>query len=87
MDNAPNPVATQTQLSYQLERPQEVSLRIHNHLGQLVKTVVVAQEQAAGNYTYPLDVSTLPNGLYIYSITIGQAGRSGTFSKTMIVAK
>ncbi|MGH1338767.1 MAG: endonuclease [Aureispira sp.] len=87
LDNAPNPVSTQTQLSYQLERTQEVTLRIHNHLGQIVKTVVVAEEQPAGHYSYALEVSNLPDGLYIYSITIGQAGRSGTFSKTMIVAK
>lgn len=87
LDNAPNPVASQTQLRYQLERTQEVTLRVHNHMGQVVKTLVLAEEQSAGYYSYPLEVATLPNGLYIYSITIGQAGQSATFSKKMIVAK
>jgi hypothetical protein len=86
LDNAPNPVSHSTQLSYQLERPQKVTLRIHNHLGQVVQTIVVAEEQAAGQYTYSFDASVLPNGLYSYSITIGQTGRSATFSKTMIVS-
>ncbi|MFK7797501.1 MAG: endonuclease [Aureispira sp.] len=85
-DNAPNPVSHTTQLSYQLQRTQEITLRIHNHLGQVVKMLVVAEEQVAGSYHYSFDASTLPSGLYSYSITIGKAGRSATFSKTMIVS-
>lgn len=85
--NAPNPASVQTQISYQLERTQEVTLRIHNHLGQIVNTLVLAEEQTAGHYQHTLEVASLPDGLYIYSITVGQAGRSATFSKTMIVAK
>ena len=85
--NAPNPVAHQTQISYQLDRPQTVTLRVFNNLGQVVKTMVTAEEQAAGHYSYPLSVEELPNGLYHYSITVGTGSTSGTFSKTMIVAK
>ncbi len=85
-NNAPNPATTQTQLSYQLDRPQQVTLRVYNHLGQPVRSLVTNKQQNAGVYTYTLDVGALPSGLYNYSITIGQAGRSATFSKRLVVA-
>lgn len=87
LDNFPNPALSSTQLGYQLERTQTITLKVHNHLGQVVKTLVAAEEQAAGHYSYELNVATLPAGLYTYSITIGQAGKSATFSKLMVVAQ
>ena len=54
LQNYPNPFNPGTTIKYQLPKSTEVSLKIYNLLGQLVKTLV-DEKQAAGHYTVRWD--------------------------------
>jgi hypothetical protein len=86
-DNYPNPFNPSTTFRYGLSEPAQVSLKIYNTLGQLVKTVV-DEFQAEGYYTPTWDGKndegeSVASGLYIYRFS------SGTFvdSKKMMLMK
>ncbi|OGF16036.1 MAG: hypothetical protein A2509_03210 [Candidatus Edwardsbacteria bacterium RIFOXYD12_FULL_50_11] len=85
--NAPNPFNGQTRINYQLAKPGNVSLKIYNTLGQLVKTLVNGQQQP-GVYSANWNGRdnsgrTAANGVYIYRL------ESGAFkaTKKMVVIK
>jgi len=60
----PNPVRAHTIISYTLDRPAPVSIRIFDLLGRLVATPVKTY-QHAGNHVTHLDAHTLPSGRYL----------------------
>ena len=73
--NAPNPFNGQTKIGYQLAKPGKVSLKIYNTLGQLVNTLVDAQQQP-GIYSASWNGKdntgrTAANGVYIYRLEAG----------------
>jgi hypothetical protein len=75
-DNYPNPFNPSTTFRYALGEPAQVSLKIYNTLGQLVKTVV-DEFQAEGYYTPTWDGrnetgATVSSGIYLYRITAGK---------------
>jgi hypothetical protein len=66
--NFPNPFGSSTTISYQLEKPAKVQLKIAHQTGQILRTVEQGQ-QAPGNYTWQWDGKDalgqrLPAGLY-----------------------
>jgi len=66
----PNPFQDQVTLNYTVIEEAEVTVVRVNSLGQ--ETVIVArQAHISGDYTISEDSRSLPNGIYIYSITIG----------------
>jgi len=74
--NYPNPFNPGTTIRYHLPRASRVMLQVYNPLGQVVRTLVEAQ-QPAGRYTVQWDGRDtsgrqLPAGVYFYRLKAGQ---------------
>ena len=80
--NYPNPFNPSTVIKYQVSQNSFVNVNVYDVLGNQVR-ILVREEKAAGNYELRFDASSLPSGVYFYSI---QAG-SFTQTKKMILMK
>ncbi len=80
--NYPNPFNPSTKIVYSIPRASNVTLKVFNVLGQQVKTLV-NQTQSQGTYTLTFNASSLPSGIYFYSIEAGDY----TQVKKMILLK
>jgi hypothetical protein len=68
----PNPFNPVTTISFDLPSTSNLSLRIHNTLGQLV-TELINDTYQAGHHEIKFDGSRLPSGIYFYSLSaLGQ---------------
>ncbi|MCH7516608.1 MAG: T9SS type A sorting domain-containing protein [Bacteroidetes bacterium] len=65
--NYPNPFNPETRIDYTLPEQQNVSLRVYNMLGELVKELV-NEVKPAGTYSVTFDGTNLPSGIYVYRI-------------------
>lgn len=65
--NYPNPFNPATVISYALDRPSDVRLRVYDLQGRLVRTLVEGV-QAAGTYAVSFDAGHLPSGTYFYRL-------------------
>lgn len=79
--NYPNPFNPATHISYTLLTAEHVTLSLYNTLGQLVATLA-DESQLAGSHTVTFDASSLPSGVYIYSLKAG--GITQTRKMTLI---
>ncbi len=86
--NYPNPFRSQTRFEYGLPRSADISIKVHNSLGQVVRELISAKIQA-GFYTVSWDGKndkglSVPPGIYFY-----QLNADGDFisRKKMIVLK
>lgn len=79
--NYPNPFNPVTHISYTLPTAEHVTLSLYNTLGQLVATLA-DENQPAGSHMVTLDASSLPSGVYIYSLKAG--GITQTRKMTLI---
>jgi hypothetical protein len=68
--NYPNPFNPSTVISYSIPTASNVSLKVFDVLGKLIKTLV-NQNQAAGNYKINFNAGELSNGVYFYRIESG----------------
>ncbi len=68
--NYPNPFNPTTNISYRVNEPGKVSLKVFNMLGNEVATLVDAYEPA-GNYTTKFNASNIASGVYFYRLTVG----------------
>ncbi|HTY07854.1 MAG TPA: M1 family aminopeptidase [Candidatus Edwardsbacteria bacterium] len=73
--NAPNPFARSTAISYQIARSQRVSLQVFNVLGQLVKTLDEGNKKP-GRYQVAWDGRdqhgrAVSSGIYLYCLRTG----------------
>jgi len=66
--NFPNPFNPKTKIRFSLPENQLVTIIIYNTLGQVITIPVKNKLYGSGVYTYMLDASLLPSGLYIYQI-------------------
>ncbi len=66
--NYPNPFNPSTTIS--LDSPKEVKLQIFNLLGKEVATLINGV-QAAGKQTVSWNASSIPSGVYMYRLTVG----------------
>ncbi|MGD8778750.1 MAG: T9SS type A sorting domain-containing protein [Ignavibacteria bacterium] len=85
--NYPNPFNPTTTINYQLPELEQVSLSIFNIKGQLVRTLVHAQ-QGPGNYTIIWDGLNekghqVSSGIYFYKLS----AEKGTLTKRMLLLK
>lgn len=80
-NNYPNPFNPTTTISYSIPRESMVELRVYDMLGREVSTLV-NKKQSAGEYRVQFNASSLPSGVYIYSI---QAGGFRDSRKLMLV--
>ncbi|WP_340102449.1 immunoglobulin-like domain-containing protein [Rhodohalobacter sp. 8-1] len=80
--NYPNPFNPVTIIPYMMPEEASVRLSVFNMLGQEVMRLVDGTRKA-GRHQAQFDASSLPSGLYIYSITAGNFRAS----KTMVLLK
>jgi hypothetical protein len=83
--NYPNPASHISTIEYSLETPSFVSLGVYNMLGQKVADLV-SKYQFAGEYQVELDAQGLPEGVYVYRLTLDE-GRSGIYTKRMVISR
>ena len=81
-NNYPNPFNPQTTIEYSLEKAGNVAVNVYSLNGQLVQTLVNAQ-QSAGSHSVVFSGASLPSGIYFYTLTEG----SQTITKKMILTK
>jgi len=68
--NYPNPFNPTTAIGYQISTLSHVELTVYNALGQKVRTLVNAK-QNAGTYSVAFKAANLPSGIYFYRLTAG----------------
>jgi len=68
--NYPNPFNPATQIRFQLQNTENVSLKVFNLLGQEVATLI-NESMSSGTYEVTFDASQLTSGVYIYSLSAG----------------
>lgn len=72
----PNPAAGEVTFYVELKRSEEVTLSLVNQLGQEVQ-VLMSGPLAAGRHESTTDLSSLPAGIYFYTLTGAAAQHSG----------
>jgi hypothetical protein len=67
----PNPFNPSTHIDYTLNKSGITSLKVYNVLGQVVKTLVNDEFQAANTYKLSVDMSSLTSGIYFCVLVQG----------------
>lgn len=67
---APNPASQFSNFSFYINKTSEVNLRIIDVKGRTIRTILHEQKQA-GRHTINVNLSDLPQGVYLYEITAG----------------
>jgi uncharacterized lipoprotein YddW (UPF0748 family) len=85
--NYPNPFSSRTTITFELDAPGEVTIRVYNLLGQEVATLVDRELHMAGTGTVEwngtaMGGESLASGTYFY--TIEAAGNRATRSMTLV---
>lgn len=80
-DSYPNPFNSTTKISFSIPTTVFVTINVYDVFGKQVATLVNEQLNA-GAYTYNLDTSELPNGVYLYTL---QAGKFSDTKKMLLV--
>ena len=70
--NYPNPFNPSTTITYALLTPSEITLTVHNLLGQEVARLVHDVQQP-GEHSVRFDAGDLPSGVYFYRLKAGQS--------------
>ncbi|MFH1194258.1 MAG: sugar-binding protein [bacterium] len=79
--NYPNPFNPSTKISYSLQNPELVTLKVIDILGREI-TTLVNQYQTAGSHTISFNASNLASGIYFYKI---EAGSFQSVKKLMLI--
>jgi|YelNatPaOPRAMG01_1025707.scaffolds.fasta_scaffold03852_2 hypothetical protein len=82
-NNYPNPFNPSTNIKFSLVQSGNVSLKIYNVLGELVKTLINNEYKNKGDYIYQVTMNNLASGVYFYTLTQG----SQQITKKMILLK
>ncbi len=80
-DFTPNPARDQGSFTYRLPAATQVTIRLVDMMGKTWQSMQKAQR--AGTHQVSLDLSNLPQGIYLYSIEAGVA-KGGVLSKRLI---
>lgn len=80
--NYPNPFNPETQIQWQLNREEHVTLSVYDLLGRKVASLV-NQSYPAGIHTVTFDASALSSGIYVYRLETGQ-GKVFTRKMTLL---
>jgi len=69
----PNPFSGSTSISYTLKNDAAVSLIIYNELGEIVETLVSAEQQAGlYNYAFNASENNFNNGVYLLKVMVDE---------------
>jgi glycosidase len=71
LQNYPNPFNPATTIQYSIAGPLHVELKVFDMLGREVSTLV-SRVQSAGEYKVQFDGSSLPSGVYVYTMKAGE---------------
>lgn len=82
ISNYPNPFSTSTLISYSIPVKGFVSVNVYNVLGELVSTLVNA-EQNAGSYNVNYDALNLQRGVYYYKLEVNGV----TKTRSMVIGE
>ena len=70
--NYPNPFNAATVITYTIDQPSKVTLKIYNIAGQLVETLINNQKSEVGVQSIQWDASNHPSGIYFYKLSAGE---------------
>ena len=73
--NYPNPFNPSTNISFNIPKRSQVSLKVFDLLGREVATIV-SEEMSAGSYSRTWNAVNMPSGVYFYRL------QSGSFNET-----
>jgi len=79
----PNPFNPSTNVKFNLNKDGNVSLKIYNVMGELVKTIIDNEYRTAGEYISNINMNNLSSGVYFF--TVSQGGQQLT--KKMMLLK
>jgi Secretion system C-terminal sorting domain len=79
----PNPFNPSTKIKFNIGQAGNVSLKIYNVMGQLVKTVIDNAYKNSGQFEYSVKMDNLTSGIYFYTLTQGNQ----TLTKKMVLLK
>ena len=82
----PNPARTTATLSFELDAPAEVGVRVYDLLGRQVLSVPT-RALAAGPQPTALDVAALGAGVYVYRVTVDSASGTSVQSGKLVVVR
>lgn len=68
--NFPNPFNPSTSIQFSISKASDVTLTVHNMLGQEIETLISGFRNA-GTYQVSFDASFLPSGVYQYQLKAG----------------
>jgi flagellar hook assembly protein FlgD len=80
--NYPNPFNPTTNIKFDIIRNEAVKLEVYDITGRVINTLVNGKLEA-GKYSYTLDASSLPSGVYFYKL----ATDNYTMTRRMILLK
>ncbi|MFZ1730045.1 MAG: T9SS type A sorting domain-containing protein [Bacteroidota bacterium] len=80
--NYPNPFNPSTSISYNINNPGHVTLKVFNVVGLEVATLVNGVH-SAGSHSIDFDASRLSGGMYVYRLSAGDE----SISKRMMLVK
>lgn len=81
--NYPNPFNPETIISFSLDKPEYVSLKIYDMLGKEIRTLTDGV-QKPGDYKIRFDAKGIPAGVYYYTL---KSGNNFSQTKKMILVK
>ncbi|MCB0748973.1 MAG: T9SS type A sorting domain-containing protein, partial [Ignavibacteriae bacterium] len=89
--NYPNPFNPSTNIDFALQRDADVSIKIYDSLGRLVK-IIIDKKLASGNYSFAWNGdnyvgSQVGSGIYIYKVTLNVDNKLFSESKKMTLVK
>ncbi|MGE0019902.1 MAG: T9SS type A sorting domain-containing protein [Draconibacterium sp.] len=68
--NYPNPFSAKTTIQFQTTSFEKVSLVVSDQTGRTIRTLV-NETLPSGNHQYDFDGSSLPHGIYMYQLKVG----------------
>ncbi|MEJ2104909.1 MAG: T9SS type A sorting domain-containing protein, partial [Ignavibacteriaceae bacterium] len=80
--NYPNPFNPATKISYKIDEPGFVQLKVYNVLGVEVKSLI-NEFKNSGEYSINFDASSLYSGVYFYTLSVNNF----TQTRKMILEK
>lgn len=82
-DAYPNPFNPSTNIKFGLSNDGNISLKVYNIMGQLVRTVLNNEFTSKGEHIYNVNMNNLSSGVYYYTLTQG----SQQITKKMLLIK